>query len=112
EYFLKLKSTARVKARSSSNSSIQLSLKQLPTLKLFAPMKKALDLKDQVSIELSLTLWLKEEISPIIMALEENPSTAASSKIKTLRLSTTSLTFSPWQMLDPAQMVPSSSLLS
>ena len=72
-------------------------------------MKKDLDIKEVDSIESSMTLWLKEEISQIIMALEENQFMEKNSLTKTSRLSMTNLIYYQWPMQDQGLMVLNSS---
>jgi hypothetical protein len=94
-----------------SNSSIKKYPKLQPTSELYALMKKALDIKDLISIELSLTLWHKEETLLITTALEENLSTVLNSLIKTFCSSMMCLTYYLWPTLVPIQTDPNSSLL-
>ena len=72
-------------------------------------MKKDLDIKEVDSIESSMTLWLKEEISQIIMAPEENQFMEKNSLTKTSRLSMTNLIYYQWPMQDQGLMVLNSS---
>jgi hypothetical protein len=63
-----------------------------------------LDIKDHHSIELSLNLCFKEEISQIIMELEENRFMEKNSQIKTLNKNIPPQAFFPWLMQVKIQM--------
>lgn len=69
------------------------------------------DLVTRSSIELSANLWLKEEILPIKMELEDDLSMVRNLLIKILLKFMIDPSYFPWLMLAKIQMVLSSSLL-
>jgi hypothetical protein len=63
-----------------------------------------LAIKVALSIELLVTLWLKEETLPIEMELEENQFMDKSLLTKTLNLHTINHIYYQWQMLEKILM--------
>ena len=108
---MRLASTVPMLEKLSSNSTMTSFLRLPKTSEHSALDKKDSDIRDQASIESSLTSWLKVEISLTTMALEASPFTVKNSQTKTSKRGTTSLTFFPWQMQARIPTDPSSSSL-
>ncbi len=102
-------STERTQEEWTLISLIKLFQKQQQTSEHFVPKKKASDMRDVGSTELSPNLCSKEVTSLIIMVLEENPSMETNSMMRISKSSTTMLDYFQWLILVPTRMDPNSS---